>query len=94
MSEEPIDPQSIRAGTPDWQEGYSEGKKYARNKVHDLFFEVIEAYESMIIDGETEDARRENEIIRCQINAVKFTQKWTASGGATDIDGNRACFPW
>ena len=29
---------------------------YARNKVHDLFFEVIEAYESMIIDGETEDA--------------------------------------
>ena len=25
MSEEPIDPQSIRAGTPDWQEGYEQG---------------------------------------------------------------------
>jgi len=67
---------------------------YDTGKVLELMDEVIEAYESMIIDGEDKEARRENEIIRCQINAVKFSKDWVAGGGQTDLDGNRACLPW
>ena len=67
---------------------------YDAGKVLELMDEVIEAYESMIIDGEDKEARRENEITRCQINAVKFSKSWVVSGGQTDLDGNRACYPW
>ena len=94
MSEETIDPKSIRAGTPDWQEGYEQGILQTQNKAHELFNEVIEAYESMITKGESENVREENEIVRCQINAVKFSRGWVASGGLTDSKGNRTCYPW
>ena len=94
MSEETINRNSIRAGTPDWQEGYEQGALQTQNKVHELLNEVIEAYESMIIEGESKNAIKENEIVRCQINAVKFSRGWVASGGLTDSRGNRACLPW
>ena len=88
MSKEIINPKGIRAQTPDWQEGYEQGKEYARNKVHKLLHEVIEAYEDVA-------EQRHGSLPRsAQINAVKFAQKWVSSGGQTDIDGNRACFPW
>jgi len=88
MSDGIIDPKSIRVDTPDWKEGYEEGKKYARNKVRKLLDEVIEAYEDVA------EQRHGNLPRSAQINAVKFAQIWVASGGQTDIDGNRACFPW
>ena len=94
MSEEIISRDSIVAGTPDWQEGYDQGVLQTRNKVHELFNEVIEAYESMIIKGGSKNAIKENEIVRCQINAVKFSRGWVASGGLTDSKGNRTCYPW
>ena len=84
MSEEIISRDSIVAGTPDWQEGYDQGVLQTRNKAHELFNEVIEAYESMIIKGESKNTIKENEIVRCQINAVKFAQKWVQSGGHID----------
>ena len=94
MSEETINRNGIRAQTPDWQEGYEQGALQTRNKVHELFNEAIEAYESMIIKGDSKKARVENEIVRCQINAVKFSRGWVASGGMTDSKGNRVCLPW
>ncbi len=99
MTKDIIDPKSIRAGTPDWQEGYSEGKKYARNKVHELLQEVIDAYESTDVNLKfpappISALKGRKDRKQSQINAVKFAQKWVASGGETDIDGNRACFPW
>ena len=94
MSEETINRNGIRAQTPDWQEGYEQGILQTQNKVHELFNEAIEAYESMITKGESKKARVENEIVRCQINAVKFSRGWVASGGMTDSKGNRVCLPW
>ena len=94
MSEEIISRDSIVAGTPDWQEGYEQGVLQAQNKAHELFNEVIKAYESMITKGDSKNIREENEIVRCQINAVKFSRGWVASGGLTDSKGNRACLPW
>jgi len=91
MSEEIIEPNSIRADAPDWQEGYEQGVLQTQNKAHELFNEVIEAYESRITKGESKNVREENEIVRCQINAVKFSRGWVASGDSRD---NRVCLPW
>ena len=57
MSEETINRNGIRAQTPDWQEGYEQGLLQIQNKVHELFNEVIEAYESMIAKGESKNVR-------------------------------------
>ena len=82
----------------DYDGGFMAGHKLAEqdmgNKVHDLCREVVEAYESMIQEGESKEVLRENEILQCQINAVNFTRGWIASGGQTDADGKRACYPW
>ena len=82
----------------DYDAGFMAGHKLAeqdtRQKVHDLCREVAEAYENMIQEGESKEALRENEIIQCQINAVNFTRSWVLSGGQTDSEGNRACYPW
>ena len=82
----------------DYDAGFMAGNKLAErdmgNKVHDLCREVAEAYESMIQEGESKEALRENEIVQCQINAVNFTRGWIASGGLTDSKGNRLCLPW
>ena len=82
----------------DYDAGFMEGHKCTerniRNEVHDLCNEVAEAYESMKQEGEGAEALRENEILQCQINAVNFTRSWILSGGQTDADGKRACYPW
>ena len=87
MSEEIIEPNSIRAGTPDWQEGYGQGVLQERLHVMKLLDEVIEAYSSLY---ET-DIHSYN---KQQVNAVQFAKKWIQSGGFEDEDGNRACYPW
>ena len=82
----------------DYDAGFTAGHEMAerdmRNKAYELCREVAEAYESMIPEGESKEALRENEILQCQINAVNFTRGWIASGGQTDADGKRACYPW
>ena len=82
-----IDPNSIRANTPDWQEGYEQGKKFAQNKVLELMDEVIAEYESL---AEIHDHKDEH----LQLNAVKFMKSWVISGGHEDEDGNRVCLVW
>jgi len=59
-----IDPNSIRANTPDWQEGYEQGKKFAQNKVLELMDEVIAEYEAQPIIGD--------ECRTTRLNALKF----------------------
>ena len=50
MSEEIIDPNSIRANTPDWQEGYQQGK-YDLNRIVALKEDL--AYEQGLLAGYT-----------------------------------------
>ena len=57
-------------------------------------FKVMYGGEEAAEEGEGTEALREKEIIQCQINAVNFTRSWVLSGGQTDADGNRACYPW
>ena len=87
MSEEIISRNSIVAGTPDWQEGFDQGVLQTQIKVCELLDEVIEAYGSLY---ET-DIHSYN---KQQVNAVQFMKGWVISGGQTDLDGNRACYPW
>ena len=82
-----ISRKSIRANTPDWQEGYEQGVLQTQIKVCELLDEVIEAYGSLY---ET-DIHSYN---KQQVNAVQFMKGWVMSGGQTDFDGNRACYPW
>ena len=91
MSEEIIEPNSIRADTPDWQEGYGQGILQQRLHVMKLLDEVIEAYEDVHKGKHTIKGKL---LYNAQINAVKFTQKWVQSGGQIDAEGNRACYPW
>jgi len=83
-----IEPNSIRADTPDWQEGYGQGLLQERLHVIKLVDEVMEAYKELLLNSP------ESKIIQAQINAVKFTKSWVQSGGLTDTDGERACYPW
>ena len=92
MSEEIIEPNSIRANTPDWQEGYGQGILQQRLHVMKLLDEVIEAYED--IYKQTGTPWADEFVVKSQINAVKFSKKWIQSGGKTDLEGNRACYPW
>ena len=71
----------------DYDAGFADGKKFAKEKVLELMDEVIEAYGSLY---ET-DIHSYN---KQQVNAVQFTKDWVMSGGQTDLDGNRACLPW
>ena len=89
MSEEIIEPNSIRADTPDWQEGYGQGILQQRLHVMELLDEVIHAYEEVY-----EQKHVDEFTVKSQINAVKFAKKWVQSGGQIDLDGNRACLPW
>ena len=89
MSEEIIEPNSIRADTPDWQEGYEQGLLQERLHVMKLLDEVIEAYEDVYEQTDVDEFA-----VKSQINAVKFAKKWVQSGGQIDSDGNRACLPW
>lgn len=50
MSSEIIDPNSIRANNPDWQEGYQQGK-YDLNRIVALKEDL--AYEKGLLDGYT-----------------------------------------
>ena len=93
MSEEIIEPNSIRADTPDWQEGYGQGILQQRLHVMKLLDEVIEAYED-IYKHPYNEREADEFVVKSQINAVKFTKKWVSSGGQIDLDGNRACLPW
>ena len=91
-----IDPNSIRANTPDWQEGYEQGKKFAQNKVLELMDEVIAEYEELTAIHSDDEAKwdEEIEVEQAQLNAVKFMKSWVLSGGQTDEDGNRVCLVW
>ena len=89
MSEEIIEPNSIRADTPDWQEGYGQGILQQRLHVMELLDEVIQAYEDVYEQKDVDEFT-----VKSQINAVKFAKKWVQSGGQIDSDGNRACLPW
>ena len=92
MSEEIIDPNSIRASTPDWQEGYEQGKMYAGSKIVELMDEVIYEYRTLArrdkMDSES------SRMSKAQLNAAKFIKSWVLSGGHEDEDGNRVCLPW
>jgi hypothetical protein len=92
MSEETIDPNSIRASTPDWQEGYEQGKEFAQNKVLELMDEVIHEYKTLARTGKMDS--ESSRIPKAQLNAVKFMKGWVIGGGMEDEDGNRVCLVW
>ena len=87
-----IDPNSIRANTPDWQEGYEQGKKFAQNKVLELMNEVIDEYRTLAREEKMDS--ESSKIPKAQLNAVFFMKDWVLSGGHTDEDGNRVCLVW
>ena len=87
-----IEPGSIRSDTPDWYEGFDNGKRFAQEKVMELMIEVIQEYRTLA-RAEKMDSEA-SRIPKAQLNAVEFMKSWVISGGHEDFDGNRACLPW
>ena len=72
MSEELIDPQSIRAGTPDWQEGYEQGVikgEYDLNRIVALKEDL--AYEKGYEAGKQYAQNKVDELLKEVIGAYE-----------------------
>ena len=72
--------------------GYNAGKEFAQNKIGELLEEVETAYKELA-RAEKMDSEA-SRIPKAQLNAVKFAKSWIASGGHTDLEGERVCLPW
>lgn len=72
-----------------YDQGYKDGKAFAKKLVLELMDEVIEAYNEMPVSNQEQADHKQ-----VQTNAVRFMKSWVMSGGQEDFDGNRMCLPW
>ena len=76
----------------EYESEFNAGKEFAQKKIGELLDEVETAYRELA-RAEKMDSEA-SRIPKAQLNAIKFAKSWVASGGHTDLDGNRACLPW